>query len=41
VERNTLANAHATRDWRSYCELAQSLIATARRLYADDPFGSI
>ena len=39
VARNTLANANATRDWRIYCELAQSLIATARRLYATDPFG--
>ena len=39
VARNTLANANATRDWRIYCELAQSLIATARRLYANEPFG--
>ena len=39
VARNTLANANATRDWRIYCEFAQSLIATARRLYADEPFG--
>jgi hypothetical protein len=39
VARNTLANANATRDWRIYCELAQSLIRTARRLYADEPFG--
>jgi hypothetical protein len=39
VARNTLANANATRDWRIYCELAQSLIATARRLYATEPFG--
>lgn len=37
MARNTLANA--TRDWRIYCELAQSLIATARRLYATEPFG--
>ena len=35
--RNTLANA--TRDWRISCELGQSLIATARRLYATEPFG--
>jgi hypothetical protein len=35
--RNTLANA--TPDWRIYCELGQSLIATARRLYATEPFG--
>ena len=39
IARNTLANANATRDWRIYCEVAQSLIRTARRLYADDPFG--
>src|SRR5918999_281304 len=39
VARNTLANANATRDWRIYCELAQSLIGTARRLYANEPFG--
>ncbi len=39
VARNTLANANATRDWRIYCDLAQSLIGTARRLYADEAFG--
>jgi DDE family transposase/uncharacterized protein DUF4372 len=39
VARNTLANANATRDWRIYCDFAQSLIAMARRLYADEPFG--
>ena len=39
VARNTLANANATRDWRIYCEFAQSLIGTARRLYAEEPFG--
>src|SRR3990170_8757179 len=39
VARNTLANANATRDWRIYCDLAQSLIAMARRLYVDEPFG--
>src|SRR3979409_580061 len=39
VARNTLANANATRDWRIYCEFAQSLIGIARRLYAEDPFG--
>ena len=38
VARNTLANANATRDWRIYCDFAQSLIAIARRLYADEPF---
>ena len=39
VARNTLANANATRDWRIYCDLAQSLIGTARRLYTDEAFG--
>lgn len=39
VARNTLANANATRDWRIYCEFAQSLIAIARRLYAQEPLG--
>jgi hypothetical protein len=37
--RNTLANANATRDWRIYCDFAQSLIAIARSLYADESFG--
>lgn len=37
IARNTLANANATRDWRIYCEFAQSLIRTARRLYVDEP----
>jgi len=39
VARNTLANANATRDWRIYCDFAQSLIAMARRLYINEPFG--
>src|SRR6202022_1115277 len=39
IARNTLANANATRDWRIYCDFAQSLIGTARRLYADEAFG--
>jgi len=37
--RNTLANANAVRDWRIYCDFAQSLITIARRLYANEPFG--
>jgi hypothetical protein len=37
VARNTLANANATRDWRIYCEFAQSLIGIARRLYCKLP----
>jgi len=39
VARNTLANANATRDWRIYCDFAQSLIAMVRRLYVNEPFG--
>lgn len=39
VARNTLANANAVRDWRIYCDFAQSLIGMARRLYANEPFG--
>jgi hypothetical protein len=39
VSRNTLANANATRDWRIYAQFAQRLIAIARRLYTNEPFG--
>ena len=39
MARNTLANANAVRDWRIYADFAQSLIAIARPLYADDAFG--
>jgi len=39
VSRNTLANANAVRDWRIYADFAQTLISTARQLYADDSFG--
>ncbi len=39
VSRNTLANANEKRDWRIHADFAQTLIATARRLYADDDFG--
>jgi hypothetical protein len=39
IARNTLANANATRDWRIYCDFAQSLIGIARRLYAEEAFG--
>jgi Domain of unknown function (DUF4372)/Transposase DDE domain len=38
IARNTLSNANATRDWRIYCDFAQSLIGIARRLYADEAF---
>lgn len=37
VSRSTLADANESRDWRIYAEFAQSLIATARPLYANDP----
>ena len=37
IARNTLANANAVRDWRIYADVAQRLIGTARRLYADEP----
>jgi hypothetical protein len=39
VARDTLANANATRDWRIYCDFAQSLIAIARSIYSDESFG--
>ena len=39
VAHSTLADANASRDWRIYHDLAQILIARARRLYADESFG--
>jgi len=39
VAHSTLADANRVRDWRIYADLAQSLIARARRLYAQDPLG--
>lgn len=39
VSRSTLAEANEHRDWRVYADLAQILIALARPLYADEPFG--
>ena len=39
VSRSTLADANERRDWRVYADLAQVLIAVARPLYADEPFG--
>lgn len=39
VSRSTLADANEAHDWRIYGDLAQVLIATARRLYADEDFG--
>jgi len=39
IAHSTLAEANSTRDWRIYHDLAQLLIARARRLYADECFG--
>ena len=39
IAHRTLADANRTRDWRIYADLAQRLIARARRLYAQDPLG--
>ena len=39
VARSTLADANRVRDWRIYADFAQSLIHTARRLYAGEDFG--
>lgn len=39
ISRSTLADANETRDWRIYAHFAQHVIAIARRLYADEPFG--
>ena len=39
VRRATLADANETRNWRIYAELAQRLIAQARKLYADEDLG--
>lgn len=37
VSRSTLADANEKRDWRIWADLAQTLIAQARPLYADHP----
>lgn len=39
IAHSTLADANGSRDWRIYHDLAQGLIARARRLYAHEPFG--
>jgi hypothetical protein len=39
VKRSTLADANEKRDWRIYADFAQSLIETARPLYADTDLG--
>lgn len=40
VAHSTLADANSTRDWRIYADLAQILIARARKLYVQEPLGS-
>ena len=37
VKRSTLADALDLRDWRIFADLAQHLVAQARRLYANEP----
>jgi len=39
VARNTLSKANERRDWRIYADFAQSLIRTARPLYAKEDLG--
>ena len=39
ISRNNLANANRQRDWRIYADFARLLIAQARALYQDEPFG--
>jgi hypothetical protein len=39
LSRSTLADANEKRDWRIYADFAQSLICTARPLYADEDLG--
>jgi hypothetical protein len=39
VARSTLADANEARDWRIYADFAHRLIAIARPLYAEEPFG--
>jgi len=39
VTRSNLADANESRDWRIYAEFAQSLIGTARQLYANEDLG--
>jgi hypothetical protein len=39
IARSTLADANESRDWRIFADFAQTLIAIARPLYANDPMG--
>jgi len=39
ISRNNLANANRQRDWRIYADFASVIIAQARGLYKNEPFG--
>ena len=39
MAHSTLADANRERDWRIYADLAQGLIARARKLYAQESLG--
>src|SRR5271169_30509 len=39
IRRSTLADANESRDWRIYADLAERLIAQARKLYATEDLG--
>ena len=39
ISRSTLADANENRDWRIYADFAMQLIASARRMYANEPLG--
>jgi len=39
ISRSTLAYANENRDWRIYCDFAQTLIHTASVLYSNEDFG--
>jgi hypothetical protein len=39
ISRNTLANANQIRPWEIYADFAQTLVATATKLYADTDLG--
>jgi hypothetical protein len=39
IAKSTLADANEARDWRLYLDFAQTLIATARKLYAGEEVG--
>ena len=39
ISRNTMAHANETRNWHIFSDFARVLIAQARQLYRDEPFG--